>query len=151
MHRGIRYAAIVVSAMFASWRLLCDAEGVIPYINSTNASALAHKSWAARRARALEQQVQLEAACKAAKEATARVVNLDAYVLDRLAVVRAQIARLDERMLKVADEDKANKLAAAIARLTDVEFALANRPKPANVRPEATTRRRELSGPVGAV
>ena len=77
--------------------------------------------------------------------------SVDEYVSNRLATVRAQIARLDLQMLQVQDADEANKLAAAIARLTDVEFALANRPKPANVRPEVTSRRRELSGPIGAV
>ena len=93
--------------------------------------------WQNNEARAREQQERAAADSKAAEDAAVRLANLDDYVAGRLATVREQIARLDQQLLRVEDEDKANKLAAAIARMTDVEFALANRPKPANVRPEA--------------
>jgi hypothetical protein len=112
-----------------------------------NAAEMARRSQAAQKQRRAHEDMLALAAARTVSAAGKSNGNpdnheQDTYVSGRLATVRAQLARLDAQMLEVRDPDAAGKLATAIARLTDVEFALANRPKPANVKPEAARPRR---------
>lgn len=59
----------------------------------------------------------------------------DRYQARRLARVREQLDRVDAMLLTEEDPQRLDRLAAASMRLSDQEFALANRPKPANARP----------------
>lgn len=56
------------------------------------------------------------------------------FTEQRLARVREQLARIDAMLLDETDPAKLDRLAAASMRLSDQEFALANRPKPAQAR-----------------
>jgi hypothetical protein len=66
----------------------------------------------------------------------------DQFAKERLARVRAQQERIDAMILAETDPQKLDRLASASMRLSDQEFALAGRPKPANrkVPPERTQR-----------
>lgn len=78
-----------------------------------------------------------------AKLAAIALTPDDEYRLTRLARTREQIEQLDEQLSNSSDPKEIKSLADALARLTDIEFALAKRPKPAAYRtaPEKLTKR----------
>lgn len=59
----------------------------------------------------------------------------DDFTSQRLTRVRKQLERIDSMIETETDPQKLDRLAAASMRLSDQEFALANRPKPGNRRP----------------
>lgn len=65
----------------------------------------------------------------------------DDYVKQRLACVRAQLGRIDAMLLAETDPQRLDRLAAACARLSEVERQLAGRPAPGAYRPAAPRRR----------
>jgi hypothetical protein len=71
----------------------------------------------------------------------------DSYVALRLVRVRAQLDRIDSMIQQEKDPQKLDRLAAASARLSDQEFALAGRPKPGNRKPGPEARRSTWSQP----
>jgi len=119
-------------------------------ITKETASAMGKRSAEVMKQRRVHAEMLALATANTAKQ-TVNPYNLDqdSYVSCRLATIRAQLSRLDLRMLQVSDADEANKLASAIARLTDVEFALANRPQPAVAKssPARTIQRRNFIVP----
>lgn len=72
------------------------------------------------------------------------------YRLARLARTREQIEQLDKQLEAETDPKAIKSLADALARMVDVEFALAKRPKPAAYRtaPEKPKRSQASTGPV---
>lgn len=86
---------------------------------------------------------------KANGSRTPFVSGSERYQVRRLARVREQLDRIDKMLMAETDPQRLDRLAAASMRLSDQEFALANRPKPAQARvtPQGRTRR-ELPPPM---
>ena len=61
--------------------------------------------------------------------------GIDLFTARRLSRVRRQLRRIDAMLMHETDPAKLDRLAAASMRLSDQEFALANRPKPGQRRP----------------
>ena len=101
----------------------------MPFITDANARQLSALAHVAKR--------QLKDA-KAAMEANG---NLDKYQARRLARVREQLDRVDKMLLTETDPQKLDRLACASMRLSDQEFALAGRAKPANAKVQPANRR----------
>lgn len=83
------------------------------------------RGWEARRQRQEAIRIALEEPDKAPLE----------YAALRLVRVRKQLDRIDDLLMAEKDPAKLDRLAAASMRLSDQEFALANRPKPGQTRP----------------
>jgi hypothetical protein len=67
----------------------------------------------------------------------------DVYLAQRLTRVRAQLDRIDAMLLVESNPQHLDRLAAACARLSEVERQLAGRPAPGAYRPSAPRRRVE--------
>lgn len=103
----------------------------VPFINSSNARALALLSWANRKAKAAAKPPPCSPVLPA-------VVPAEEYVSKQLLRTRKQIDLLNDRLDDPGLDWKAVKaIADAKARLYDIEAALANRPKPGMLRPVA--------------
>ena len=107
----------------------------MPLFTRENAAAMAKLSWESRNARP-----------QANATATLDPAPADAYIADRLSRVRRQLDRIDAMLEAEDDPQRMDRLAAASMRLSDQEFALADRPKPGNRRPAASR-----PGPKGGV
>ena len=94
----------------------------MPFITKANASQLAHLGNATKRLRAEQ--------------------GIDLFSARRLSRVRAQLRRVDKMLMAETDPQRLDRLAAASMRLSDQEFALANRPKPAMAKVTPQTRQR---------
>ena len=94
----------------------------MPFITSANASELARLGNATKRLRAEQ--------------------GIDLFSARRLYRVRAQLRRVDRMLMLEQDPAKLDRLAAASMRLSDQEFALANRPKPGLLKPTVQNQRR---------
>jgi hypothetical protein len=127
------------------------------------ARQLQAKSMEARKAKREAMQAELEQAQREAEQARA-IVLADAmskpkpiaiepeeqYRLTRLARTREQIEQLDKQLEAETDPKAIKSLADALARMVDVEFALAKRPKPGAFRPvrEKQARASQQQGPI---
>lgn len=109
------------------------------------------KAQARREALAEAEQARLNSPIPSPASATEyrQLVNLqqaDGYNIHRIASVRAQIERLDGLMLKTTDAHKLDRLASALAKLSELERVLDGRPLPGSHRPtKAPSKRPSLS------
>ena len=134
-------------------------------ITKSNASALAAKSLQSRRAKAREHAeyiAKLEAEAAKAREIilahalankpVPTVEPEEIFRLEQLARTRKLLESLYSDFETTSDAKERKFISDSIARLSDVEFALARRPKPAAYRtaPEKPKRAGQQSGPVAA-
>jgi hypothetical protein len=106
--------------------------------DSEKARAAALKSVESKRLKKLEQaKLCLPDAVKASPASN--------YVAERLVQVRAQIAKLDRRILETRDAQKINWLASAVSKLQEMERILAGRPLPGQLRPKSANTRQTAS------
>jgi hypothetical protein len=134
-------------------------------ITKANASALAAKSLQSRRAKAREHAeyiAKLEAEAAKAREIilahalankpVPTVEPEEIFRLEQLARTRKLLESLYSDFETTSDAKERKFISDSIARLSDVEFALARRPKPAAYRtaPEKPKRAGQQSGPVDA-
>lgn len=134
-------------------------------ITKANASALAAKSLQSRRAKAREHAeyiAKLEAEAAKAREIilahalankpVPTVEPEEVYRIEQLAHVRKKIEVLWQQFEEAVGGKELQAIATAIQKLSDMEFALARRPKPAAYRtaPEKPKRAGQQSGPVDA-
>lgn len=124
----------------APWCIL--AQMPVALFTSDNAREMARRSVEARR-RYAEARRQREATREATVAAllVAPAPSQDTYVERRLACVRAQLGRIDAMLLQETDPQRLDRLAAACARLSEVERQLAGRPAPGAYRPSVPRRR----------
>lgn len=114
-------------------------------ITSANAAEMGRRSAEARRLRKQREAEQRRLEEEQLREALTRAVPNDQYVQQRLACVREQIKRLDNMLLQEVDPQRLDRLAAASARLSEIERQLAGRPGPGQFRPTAPRRKVELN------
>jgi len=85
------------------------------------------------------------AAEEAAEEHRQRLLNsalpADRYLVLRVQRTRAQIDRLDALLMKETDPQRLSWLATTVAKLSEVERVLSNRPNPGQYRPSPPRRR----------
>lgn len=156
-------------AIFASLKRPLDIECPMPYfclmmITVQNARQMAARSLEARRASkqaALERENLLKRLLaaeenrllQAAENPVQRPVNApdDAYLAERLARVRKQIAMLDVMLEGAAVASEVDKFASALCRLSELARQLSGRPLPGSLRPQAPrTPKFTFSPPVDA-
>jgi len=134
----------------------------VPFFTKENAKALAAKGREAKARKQAERdaemaQLQAEAemakniiVAKAIESKQAPALEPDeTYRLEQLARTRTCLASLYSDFDRASDAKERKFLSDAIARLSDVEFALAKRPKPAAYRtaPEKPKRSQASTGP----
>jgi len=91
------------------------------------AKIAAAKSWSAESARFQSPQEPTQPALPP--------LQADNYTVQKLVRVRVQLARLDDLLDSEDDPAKLDRLASAIARLSELERQLAGRPLPGSYRP----------------
>ena len=97
----------------------------MPFITDANARELSRLGHEARR----QQRANAESMPDNAK--------LDGYLSKRLMRVRKQVDKLDGMIEEETDPQKLDRLASALARLSEIERQLANRPLPGSFKPTA--------------
>jgi homoaconitase/3-isopropylmalate dehydratase large subunit len=133
------------------------------YITKENAVALAKNSAIARNRKAAEQARQMAELKEIAEHArqiilahalekrvAPAVVPEEVYRLEQLVRVRRQIDNLWKGFETAGNAKDQQAIATAIQKLTDLEFALAKRPKPGALRPvrEKPTKNTPSQGPI---
>jgi hypothetical protein len=108
-----------------------------------NARLMALRSAESRRRKKAAEQLRQAEEQERIRQAAQNPLPSDAYVAQRLARVRAQLDRIDGMLLLELDPQRLDRLAAAAARLSEVERTLAGRPAPGAYRPSAPRRRAE--------
>lgn len=112
----------------------------MPFITSENAKELGRLSGIARRNKPKSIAKEL------AQIAPANAQNIVTdYLVKRLARVRNQIDMLSGMLESESDAQKIDRLASALARLSEIERQLSNRPLPGSYKPERTSARRTIS------
>lgn len=119
-------------------------------ITAANSRQMAAKSLEARRAAkqaALDREALLKRLIKAEEERLIKSAEASAqlpanapeddYLSERLGTVRKQIAGLDAMIEGAADAQTIDRIASAIARLSELERLYAGRPLPGSRRPSA--------------
>lgn len=119
-------------------------------ITAANSRQMAAKSLEARRAAkqaALDREALLKRLIKAEEERLIKSAEAsaqlpanapdDSYLSERLGTVRKQIAGLDAMIEGAADAQTIDRIASAIARLSELERLYAGRPLPGSRRPSA--------------
>lgn len=114
-----------------------------PFINSENAKLLAKKSWDARRAKKQAAQ-EIEQASNQPSKPLQKAS--DDYTASRLVRVRKQLNMLDKMLEEESSAQAIDKLASAIAKLSELERTLAGRPLPGSFRPVQSRGPRHASG-----
>lgn len=123
----------------ASWAILGDMSVTLFTKETARAAALrSHEVRLANKRAAALRKAELEREILAA---ALKPLPADQYVAQRLARVRAQLDRLDTMLLEELDPQRLDRLAAASARLSEIERQLAGRPGPGQFRPTAPRRR----------
>lgn len=108
-------------------------KGKAAKFTSENAREMARRSAIAR----AEKKAQRE---KEVAEAAPLPLACDDFVKSQLASVRAQIQRLNAKLLKMHDSQKLNWLASAVSKLAEQERILSGRPLPGQLKPKAPKR-----------
>jgi len=103
----------------------------IPFINSSNASALAKLSWEARKLKQAETE-----------PSNAHAVA-DSYASQSLSRTRRQLDRLRDWLDEAEDAKDADAITRSIERLAKLECYLANRPGPGNYKPTSPRQSRD--------
>ena len=105
----------------------------MPQFASANAREMAAKAQLARRMKAdcgeLAEKIPPQGS-----QTNPLEPPLDPYVATKLSRVRCQLARLHDMLDDETDPQKLDRLASAIARLSELERQLANRPLPGSIR-----------------
>lgn len=112
----------------------------MPLFTSQNAKEMAARSAAARRERKLrEEHARLNPPLLPPPPA---LEAGDAYVARRLSKVREQISRVDVMFDRCCDPTGLDRIAAVLARLSELERHLSGRPLPGSRRPRPEPTRR---------
>lgn len=117
----------------------------MPLITPANAREMALRSAAARRLRR-----EREERAKLNPPAAPQCPSLEAselYVARRLAKVRDQLDRVDAMFDACRDPIGLDRIAAVLARLSELERQLANRPLPGSRRPRSEPARKLMGAP----
>ena len=109
-----------------------------------NAAEYNRRSREARRRNIEAKRLQKIQEEEALHDALTKPAPNDEYLAQRLACVRAQLSRIDRMLLEETNPQSLDRLAAACARLSEVERQLAGRPAPGAYRPSAPRRRSDM-------
>lgn len=110
---------------------------LVPFITKSNARELGKLSWKNRKAKPASNPEQSPAIAKA-----------DKFLSGQLARVRKQIDMLNDKLEHAESAQDTDRYASAIARLSERERQLANRPLPGSYKPVAQrTKRTYQSAP----
>lgn len=135
--------------------ITCSKEAAKAAQASAIAKRLQNKKAYCARIKALEDELAIKQPiidAAMAKVAAVAVTDEEFYRLEQLARVRGKIETLWKQFEEAVGGKELQAIATAIQKLSDMEFALARRPKPAAYRtaPEKPKRSSNQSGPVDA-
>lgn len=135
--------------------ITCSKEAAQAAQAAATAKRLQNRKQYLARIRALEDELAIKQPiidAAMAKVAAVAVTDEEFYRLEQLARVRSKIETLWQQFEEAIGGKELQAIATAIQKLSDMEFALARRPKPAAYRtaPEKPKRPGLQSGPVDA-